>query len=290
MFKFLLDNDHLPIRKFYDREVKGTTPMVHRIIFNSRHDLLLLESYCEILRIIVEKFPEELNYTFKESSVDNTLESDSFLLVRDVLKYALLSNKKIEQELLESQIQTGILGNETIKRLLTGADKLSSDFCLEEKAELIPIPDISDFLLEKIQTLKCLLQPAKEESPRVSSEFYYKTFLPWVMDCERKRHIFELKKVPVMHVKANDTILEAINKIVEFVAALYKQERHTPEALHVDPVQRVCLEPTNRIDLKKELPPSALAAKFFKVVPPLAGAASDSMGLDELSSEFGCDG
>lgn len=308
LFTYIFDNNIVPIRKLYEPELKqeGMTPILHNILWRSNVRLPIIESYYEIVRMIVEKFPEELLHICSRNGHNWTVwdilkDHSSSMLIRNVFEPILNSAADIKRELLQSQIQICLISNETVERLLSGTDVLH-EFCLEEKSE--PISDISQFLWEKIETLKHLVEiEIGSPNNKVNAVFYFNTFLPWVLKCRRHKEIVAEGQTPVIGIKVDDKLLDDINKAVKFVTDLYSIEQRSS---HKDQPQRVCLQKSvNKefkdskqnsgntvalVDSKQELP-KALPGKFFDKSIPLASAAAASVApLDEEDNGLTCDG
>lgn len=210
-FKYLLEKN---LNLYHPNPGAAQKPFVHALIEKARYNLNKLENYIEILKVVSEKFPDELDKIYNDQSPSDLLNKSENLIC---LSPIIAPRHIIEQQILESRIRK-IVFNEEIKSLLSGISKLPPEvgFIHSEKI------DVKILLNKLIENLDSLINGEKGTA-MVSREFYFNEFKLFVLDCERRAQVVDAKPELIDEVQNSEDSIKATNQLIKFINSMNPQ-------------------------------------------------------------------
>ena len=205
--------------------VAHTKPFIHALLENAAKDFSKFSQYYQILEIVVDKYPDEINQVWKGNTITDCL-NKLHVSVKNCLGPALRSKEVKMQSALESQIFREIMNNEVIILLLSGAQKVK-DVCFYQDRPKGPPIDVTVVLRDNIKILDSLIDPYFGTGwLRVSESFYNDKFFPWRRKCDSDAVCNNY--LPASEVRNSVQAIKEINIVINLIHGHFTRSLQTP--------------------------------------------------------------
>ncbi len=221
LFNYLL-NKECPL---YNPSIQQniTIPFIHQLLKNAAANHSLLSNYYQILELVMQYYPDEINHIWKDQTVIQFFDSSLAISV-GYLKPALRSTNQIKQEILEAQIRKWVIENKTLELILSGSVKLTRRLMGSDQLDIV---NIQSQLHMKIQVLSSFINPfIDNDKLRVTELFYITEFLAWKSKYETQARYYQNALLPIVEIPITKSMLSDINIVIKLVQDYFRMARN----------------------------------------------------------------